>query len=39
MKLMDWPSVTEMDREGFYEIDRQRKCQKNGNAIKMDKIL
>ena len=29
MKWMDGPSVTEMDRGGVYEMDRQKKCQKN----------
>ena len=38
MKWMDRPSVTEMDRGGVYEMDRQTKCQKNGNATDMDKI-
>ena len=28
LKWMDGPSVTEMDRGGVYEMDRQTKCQK-----------
>ena len=32
-------SVTEMDRGDVYEMDRQIKCQTNGNATEMDEIL
>ena len=32
----DRPSVTETDREGVYEMDRQTNRQKNGNANKID---
>ena len=39
MKWMDRLSVTEMDRGGVYEMDRQTKCQKILNATEMDKIL
>ena len=28
MKWIDQPSVTELDREGVYEMERQTKCQK-----------
>ena len=28
MKWMDRPSITELDRGGVYEMDRQTKCQK-----------
>ena len=35
---MDRLSSTEMDRGSAYEMDRQTKCHKNGNATKMDKI-
>ena len=38
MKWMDRPSVTEIEREGLYEMDRRKKCQQNGNAIEMDKM-
>ena len=27
MKWMDRPNVTEMDREGVYEMDEQTNCQ------------
>ena len=37
-KWMDGPSVTEMDRRGVYEMDRQTKCPKNRNATEIDKI-
>ena len=35
MKLMDGQSVTEMDRRGVYEIDRQTKCQKIEMPLKL----
>ena len=38
MKWMDQSSVTEMDRGGVYEMDRQTKCQKNLNATETDNI-
>ena len=38
MKWMHRPSVTEMKRGGFYEMNRRTKCKKNGNAAKMNKI-
>ena len=38
MKWMDRPSVTEIDRGGVYEMDRQTKCQTNLNATEMDTI-
>ena len=43
MKWMDTPSVTEMDRglqglRGFYEMDKQKKVPKSGNASEMDQI-
>ena len=31
MTCMDGPSVTEMDRGGVYEINRQPKCPKKRN--------
>ena len=34
MKLIDIPSVQEMDRGGVYEMVRQPKCQKR-NATEM----
>ena len=36
MKWIDRPSVTEMNRGGVYEFERQTKCQKNGNATEKD---
>ena len=40
MKWIKRPNVKEMEREGFYEVDRQKNSKKtNGNATKMDKIL
>ena len=39
MKGMDRPSVTEMKREGVYEMDRKTKCPKNENVTEIDKIL
>ena len=36
-KWMDRPCVTEMNRGGAYEMDRQ-KSAKNGNATELDKI-
>ena len=38
MKWMDGPSVTEKDGGDIYEMDRQTKCQKNGDATKLDKV-
>ena len=38
MKWMDRPIVTEMERGGVYEMDRQKKCQPNGNVREMDKM-
>ena len=38
MKWMDQPSATEIDRGSAYEMDRQTKCQINGNAIRINKI-
>ena len=38
MKWMDRPSVTEMDRGGVYEMDKQTMCQKNLNPTEMDNI-
>ena len=35
----DRPSVTETDRGGVYEMDRQTNCPKKGNANEIDKIL
>ena len=37
MKWMDRPSATEMDRANVNEMDRQTKCNKNGNSSEMDK--
>ena len=34
----DRPSVTEADRGGVYEKDRQKNRQKNGNATEIDQI-
>ena len=34
----DRPSVTETDRGGVYEKDRQTNRRKNGNATEIDKI-
>ena len=39
MEWMDIPSVTEMDRGGVYEMDRQTKCQKIEMPLKLLKIL
>ena len=36
MKWMDTASVTEMDRGGVYEMDRRKKCRKNGNATERE---
>ena len=36
--MNDRPSVTETDRGGFYEKDRQTNRQKNGNATEIDQI-
>ena len=36
MKWMNQPSVTEMKKGGIYEIDRRKKCQKNGNATEIN---
>ena len=38
MKLTDRPSVTEMDREGVYEMDRQTKMQKMEMPLKLIKM-
>ena len=38
MKWMDIPSVTEMDRGGVYEMDRQKKRQKNETPLKWIKF-
>ena len=35
----DGPSVTEADRGGVYEIDRQTNRQKKGIATEIDQIL
>ena len=35
---MDRPSVREMERSGFYEIDRQTKCQKMKMQLKWIKF-
>ena len=39
MKWIYRPSATEMNRGSAYEMDRQTKCHKNGNATLMDKII
>ena len=39
MKWMDRPSATEMDEGSDYEMDRQTKCHKNGNATEVDNTL
>ena len=38
MKWMDRPSATEMEKGSAYEMDRQTKCHKNGNATEIVKI-
>ena len=38
MKWMDIPSAKEIDRGSAYEMDRQTKYHKKGNATEMDKI-
>ena len=38
MKLMERPSVTEMDIGGVFEIYRQTKCQKNKMPLKWTKL-
>ena len=38
MKWIDRPSVTEMDRGGIYEMDRQTKCHKNEMPLKWIKF-
>ena len=35
----DRPSVTETDRGGVYEMDRQKNRPKKGNDTKIDPIL
>ena len=39
MKLMDRPTVTEMDRGGVYEMDRQTNLPKKGYTTEIDKII
>ena len=39
IKWIDIPSVTEIDRGIVYEMERQTKCQTNGNATEMDNIV
>ena len=37
-EMDDRPSVTETDRGGVYEMDRQTNRQKKGNATEIDQI-
>ena len=39
MKWMDRPSVTEMERGGVHEMDRQKKCQKMEMSLKWIKFM
>ena len=38
VKWMDRPDAIEMERGRASELDRQTKCHKNENAIKINKI-
>ena len=38
LKWMDRPSVTEMDRGGVYEMNKQKKCQKIKMPLKWIKF-
>ena len=38
MKWIDGPNATEMDKVSAYEMDRQIKCHKKGNATEIGNI-
>ena len=38
-EMGDRPSVTETNRGGAHEMDRQINCQKNGNTTEIDQFF